>query len=190
MEDLEYLQFLTRTIPKWIQKAQLRNGEITLTVNPEDVVKICTFLRDHSAMLYKTCIELCGADYPSREKRFEVVYELLTVYLNSRIRVKTQVDEFEGVESVSEVYKSAIWSEREAWDMYGIYFHNHPDLRRILTDYGFEGHPLRKDYPLSGYTEVRYDDSEKRVIYEPVELAQEFRSFDFVSPWDPIPQKT
>ena len=129
-------------------------------------------------------IDLCGVDFPSRKDRFEVVYNLLSVKYNTRIRIKTCVDDITPVSSVTDVYSTAGWFERETWDMYGIFFSNHPDLRRLLTDYGFEGHPLRKDFPLSGYTEVRYDDSKKRVISEPIELAQEFRYFDFSSPWD------
>ena len=185
-----FIYFLARSIPQWLKKIEARQGELVLVVWPEAVPKVLTFLRDHTPTQYKQLIELCGADYPSRSKRFEVVYELMSLAWNARIRVKTEVDEFEGVDSVSSLYKSALWSERETWDLYGIFFHNHPDLRRILTDYGFEGHPLRKDYPLSGYTEVRYDDSQKRVVYEPLQLTQEFRSFDLMSPWDPIPQKT
>nr|YP_009647123.1 NADH dehydrogenase subunit 9 [Chloropicon maureeniae]QBX98814.1 NADH dehydrogenase subunit 9 [Chloropicon maureeniae] len=185
----QFVQCLARNVPQWLTRIESQNGEIIVTVKPEFVVPMLIFLRDHSATQFKQLIELCGVDYPTREKRFEVVYELMSITWNSRARVKVCVDEYEGVSSVTDVYQSALWSERETWDLYGIYFHDHPDLRRILTDYGFTGHPLRKDFPLSGYTEVRYDDTEKRVIYEPVELTQEYRSFDFANPWDPIPQK-
>jgi NADH/F420H2 dehydrogenase subunit C len=128
--------------------------------------------------------DLCAVDYPEREARFEIVYNMISVRYNSRIRVKTSVNEVTPVDSVAEVFKAANWWEREVWDLFGVFFSNHPDLRRILTDYGFEGHPLRKDFPLSGYVEVRYDETAKRVVCEPVELTQEFRSFDFASPWD------
>jgi NADH-quinone oxidoreductase subunit C len=131
-------------------------------------------------------MDVCGADYPEREGRFEIVYNLLSLTHNQRIRVKLQTDARSPVPTVTGVFNSANWWERETWDMYGVYFRDHPDLRRILTDYGFEGHPLRKDFPLTGYVEVRYDDLEKRVVYEPVKLTQDFRSFDFLSPWEGI----
>jgi NADH-quinone oxidoreductase subunit C len=129
-------------------------------------------------------VDVCGVDYPDRPERFDVVYNLLSLKLNQRIRVKVTTDEDSAVPSVTAVYSAAGWFEREAWDLFGIYFADHPDLRRLLTDYGFEGHPLRKDFPLTGYVEVRYDEDQKRVVYEPVRLKQEFRSFDFVSPWE------
>jgi len=129
-------------------------------------------------------IDICGVDYPEKEARFEVVYNLLSIKYNSRIRVKVVVDELTPIDSVTSIYNSAGWYEREVWDLYGVFFSNHPDLRRILTDYGFDGHPLRRDFPLTGHTEVRYDEAEKRIVTEPVELAQEFRVFDFASPWD------
>jgi NADH-quinone oxidoreductase subunit C len=136
------------------------------------------------ARVVKQLVDLCGVDFPEREERFEVVYNLLSIKHNQRLRVKVSVGEDDAVESVAEVFSSAIWFEREAFDLYGIYFANHPDLRRILTDYGFEGHPLRKDFPLTGYVEVRYDSDQRRVVYEPVKLTQEFRTFDFTSPWE------
>jgi NADH-quinone oxidoreductase subunit C len=129
-------------------------------------------------------VDICGADYPDREKRFDVVYNLLSLRHNTRIRLKVETDEDTPVPSCTGVYSAAGWFEREAWDLYGIYFSDHPDLRRILTDYGFEGHPLRKDFPLTGYVELRYDPDQRRVVYEPVKLKQEFRSFDFLSPWE------
>ena len=181
-----FLQHLTLTVPGLIKEIRMEKNEGAIIVEPENVTKILTFLRDHTSCQYKLLVELCGADYPSRETRFEVVYELLSVSSNTRLRVKTPVDEFKGVSSVTSLYKNAIWSERETWDLYGIFFKDHPDLRRILTDYGFEGYPLRKDFPLSGFTEVRYDESSKRVIYEPLEMPQEFRSFDLQTPWNPL----
>ena len=143
-----------------------------------------TFLRDDAGCQFISIIDVCGADYPSRVKRFDVVYHLLSPKQNLRIRIKVQADEETLVPSLTGVYPGADWFERETYDLYGVLFSGHPDLRRILTDYGFEGHPLRKDFPLTGFVEVRYDDEAKRVIYEPVELKQEFRNFDFLSPWE------
>ena len=145
---------------------------------------VSTFLRDDPKCLFKMLSELCGVDYPDRPERFEIVYNLSSLKLNQRVRVKVATDEETPVPSVTGIWPAANWFEREAWDLYGIYFSDHPDLRRLLTDYGFEGHPLRKDFPLTGFIEVRYDDEQKRVVYEPVKLKQEFRSFDFVSPWE------
>jgi NADH/F420H2 dehydrogenase subunit C len=159
-------------------------GELTLNVPSSHIVPILRFLRDHTNCQFKTLIDICAVDYPEREARFEVVYNLLSIRYNTRIRVKTSVNEITPIESCASVFKAGNWYEREAWDLYGVFFSNHPDLRRILTDYGFEGHPLRKDFPLSGYVEVRYDEIKKRVICEPTELAQEFRNFDFSSPWN------
>ena len=181
-----FLHNLMLTVPGLVQEIHVQKNEGTIIVEPENVKEILTFLRDHTSCQYKLLIELCGADYPSKERRFEVVYELLSVSSNARIRVKTRVDEYKGVSSVTSIFSNAGWAEREAWDLYGIFFQDHPDLRRILTDYGFEGYPLRKDFPLSGFTEVRYDESNKRVIYEPLEMPQEFRSFDLQSPWNPL----
>ncbi|MEX1083310.1 MAG: NADH-quinone oxidoreductase subunit C, partial [Xanthobacteraceae bacterium] len=159
-------------------------GELTLFVELGDIVDVLSFLRDDVQCQFISFVDLCGVDYPAREKRFEVVYHLLSPRQNQRIRVKLTTDEDTPVPSVTGVYPGANWFEREAYDLYGILFTGHPDLRRILTDYGFEGHPLRKDFPLTGYFEVRYDDELKRVVYEPVELKQEFRNFDFLSPWE------
>ncbi|MGH6929341.1 MAG: NADH-quinone oxidoreductase subunit C, partial [Dongiaceae bacterium] len=145
---------------------------------------VMTFLRDDQRCLFKMLVDICGVDYPEREQRFEVVYNLLSLKHNLRLRVKAPAAEDQPVPSVTGIYSVAGWFEREAWDLYGIYFSGHPDLRRILTDYGFEGHPLRKDFPLTGFVEVRYDIEQKRVIYEPVKLRQEFRTFDFQSPWE------
>ena len=160
---------------------------ILFTVYPQYIIPFCRFCKDHMNTQYKMLVDLTAIDYPSREARFVVVYNLCSHAYNCRLRVNTNVDELTPLESCTQVFSSASWWEREAWDMFGIFFSNHPDLRRILTDYGFTGHPLRKDFPLSGYVEVRYDDSEKRVISEPVQLSQEFRSFDFSSPWEQMP---
>ncbi len=162
----------------------VRFGELTLEVEAENIVDVLTFLRDDVQCRFVSIIDICGADYPMREKRFDVVYHLLSPYQNQRIRLRVQTDEDTPVPSVTSVYPGADWFEREAYDLYGILFTGHPELRRILTDYGFEGHPLRKDFPLTGFVEVRYDDEVKRVVYEPVELKQEFRNFDFLSPWE------
>ena len=159
-------------------------GELTVEVRPADIVKASKFLRDDANCLFKMLIDIAGVDYPERTKRFEVVYHFLSLTKNQRVRVKAELGEEEAIPSIVSLHPSAAWFEREAYDMFGIYFTDNPDLRRILTDYGFEGHPFRKDFPLTGYIEVRYDETQKRVIYEPVELVQEFRSFDFLSPWE------
>jgi NADH-quinone oxidoreductase subunit C len=169
-----------------IQERTITRGELTLIVAPEDIVRVLTGLRDDSHCLFEVLIDICGVDYPEREKRFDVVYHLLSPRRNQRIRVKCETDEDSAVPSAVEVFPAANWFEREAYDLFGILFSGHPDLRRILTDYGFQGHPLRKDFPLTGYVEVRYDDAQKRVVYEPVKLTQEFRSFDFESPWEGV----
>lgn len=159
-------------------------GELTIQVPAERIVKVLTFLRDDGNCQFTELVDLTGLDWPERAKRFDVVYHLLSMKLNQRIRIKAQTDEETPVPSAVGVYSAANWFERETWDMYGVMFSGHPDLRRILSDYGFEGHPLRKDFPLTGYVEVRYDESQKRVVYEPVQLTQEFRRFDFMSPWE------
>ncbi|MGI9490894.1 MAG: NADH-quinone oxidoreductase subunit C [Geminicoccaceae bacterium] len=159
-------------------------GELTLSTQASSIIKVMTFLRDHTNCLFTMLVDVCGVDYPERQQRFDVVYHLLSVRHNHRVRVKVMTDEATPVPSVVSVFRSALWFEREAWDLYGIYFSDHPDLRRILTDYGFDGHPLRKDFPQTGYVEVRYDDEQKRVVYEPVALRQDWRSFDFLSPWE------
>ncbi|WP_375462874.1 NADH-quinone oxidoreductase subunit C [uncultured Methylobacterium sp.] len=158
--------------------------ELTLVVQASDIVYATTFLRDDPACSFRCFLDICGADYPNRAQRFDVVYHLLSMRHNARIRVKVRTDETTPVPSVIEVFPGANWYEREAYDLYGILFSGHPDLRRLLTDYGFEGHPLRKDFPLTGFVEVRYDTDEARVVYEPVKLTQEFRNFDFLSPWE------
>ena len=159
-------------------------GELTLHVDAANIVSVLTFLRNDVQCQFISIIDICGADYLSREKRFDVVYHLLSPRQNLRVRVKLETDEDTPVPSVTGVFPGADWFERETYDLYGVLFTGHPDLRRILTDYGFEGHPLRKDFPLTGFVEVRYDDEAKRVVYEPVELKQEFRNFDFLSPWE------
>jgi len=172
------------SLPGVVLKCEDLNGELTLTAAGAQIVRLMTFLRDDPRCAFKLLMDVCGADYPDRERRFDVVYHLLSVKHNQRVRVKVETDEHTPVPSVTSVFSSAGWFERETWDMYGVFFADHPDLRRILTDYGFEGHPLRKDFPLTGYVEVRYDDEQKRVVYEPVKLVQEFRTFDFLSPWE------
>ena len=177
-------EYLLASLPNDAERYQISHGELTLWVARHSVPRVMTFLRDDSNCLFKMLIDVCGVDYPDREERFEVVYHLLSLKHNQRLRVKTTAGEDTPVPSIAGLYNSAGWFEREAWDLYGIYFADHPDLRRLLTDYGFEGHPLRKDFPLTGYVEVRYDNEQKRVVYEPVKLTQEFRSFDFESPWE------
>jgi NADH-quinone oxidoreductase subunit C len=164
--------------------SRMSYGELTIDVARDKIVEVLTYLRDDPKCLFEVLIDICGVDWPAREKRFDVVYHLLSPRLNQRIRIKLQTDETMPVPSTVGVYSASDWFEREAYDMYGILFSGHPDLRRLLTDYGFQGYPLRKDFPLTGYVEVRFDDEQKRVVYEPVELTQEFRSFDFESPWE------
>jgi NADH-quinone oxidoreductase subunit C len=159
-------------------------GELTITVARDRIVEVLTFLRDDPKCRFEVLLDICGVDWPARAERFEVVYHLLSPRLNQRIRIKLSTDDATPVPSAVAVFPTANWLEREAYDMYGILFSGHPDLRRILTDYGFRGFPLRKDFPLTGYVEVRYDDEAKRVVYEPVRLTQEFRQFDFESPWE------
>lgn len=182
--DRKFVTFLEETLMNHVQKITQFRDEIIIEVNVSDLKKTILFLKDHENCLFKLLVDLFAVDYPTKENRFELIYCLLSTKYNSRIKIKTFVDEFTPVESIVDIYQSANWLEREVWDMNGIYIERHPDLRRILTDYGFEGYPLRKDFPLSGYTEVRYDDSQKRVISEPIELTQEFRVFNFNSPWE------
>ena len=173
---------LTSALGASILSATQVTGELTVVVRRDDILAVLQHLRDIES--FSTFIDVCGADYPERAERFEVVYHLLSMSKNVRIRVKVSTDEDTPVASAFGLWPAADWFEREAFDMYGILFSGHPDLRRILTDYGFHGHPLRKDFPLTGYTEVRYDEAQKRVIYEPVKLVQEYRNFDFLSPWE------
>jgi NADH-quinone oxidoreductase subunit C len=162
--------------------------ELVVHVRVAAVLRVLRFLKEDSGCQFQILVDLTAVDYPNRPKRFEIVYNLLSLTQNLRVRVKTITDEDGPVPSAVPIYSTAGWLEREVWDLYGVYFAEHPDLRRILTDYGFDGHPLRKDFPLTGYVEVRYDEEQKRVIYEPVALAQEFRSFDFLSPWEGVPR--
>jgi len=182
MQDLK--DHIETYLPESVNEITIDNGEMTLHAKRADIVSVLAFLRDDPICKFQQLIDLCGVDYPARERRFEVVYHMLSLTHNARIRIKVTTDEDIPVHSVVELFPNSEWYEREAFDMYGIAFDQHPDLRRILTDYGFEGHPLRKDFPLTGFVEVRYDEERKGVIYEPVNLPQEYRSFDFMSPWE------
>jgi len=185
---LEFGQFVSESMPKFVQQVQVSHGnELEVLIAPQGVMPVLTFLRDHTNAQFKLLMDITAVDWPDRPYRFEVVYNMLSLQFNQRIRVKTYTDELTPIDSVTSLFDSADWAEREVWDMYGVFFANHPDLRRILTDYGFEGHPFRKDFPLAGYYEVRYCNEVKRVIQEPVEFAQEFRKFDFQSPWEQFP---
>jgi len=180
------VETLCREVPQWITRAEYCRGEYTLSVAPHNVVPLFTYLRDHITTQYRVLVDVTAVDYPQRAHRFRVVYHLLSVEYTARLRITTDVHETQHLCSVTPLYSSAGWWEREVWDMFGIFFQGHPDLRRILTDYGFQGHPLRKDFPLTGYQEYRYCDGEKRVIAEPLELTQEFRYFEYGSPWERI----
>jgi NADH-quinone oxidoreductase subunit C len=171
-------------LPGAVTGHAVTHGELTLTANAADIVKIATFLRDDERCRFVCIIDVTAVDWPSREKRFDVVYHFLSPTKNARVRVKVETDEATPVPSLIDVFPGANWMERETYDLYGVLFSGHPDMRRILTDYGFQGHPLRKDFPLTGFVEVRWDDEQKRVVYDPVKLAQEFRNFDFLSPWE------
>ncbi len=184
-EELRKLgEHISSSLPETVTEIVVAHGELTVLAKAADTVKLISFLMNDPKCLFYSFIDLCGADYLEREKRFDVVYHLLSPRLNQRIRVKVQTDETTPVPSIVSLMPGADWFERETYDMYGILFSGHPDLRRILTDYGFEGHPLRKDFPMTGYVEVRYDETQKRVVYEPVKLQQEYRNFDFLSPWE------
>ncbi|RIJ15736.1 NADH-quinone oxidoreductase subunit C [Henriciella mobilis] len=167
-----------------VKRYEVKHGELTVYAERDGIVKLAKFLKDDNQCVFETLIDICGVDWPERSQRFDVVYHFLSMRLNQRIRIKIKTDEATPVPSLVDLHPSANWFEREAFDMYGIRFAGHPDMRRILTDYGFEGYPLRKDFPLTGFTQVRYDDLEKRVVNEPVELVQEYRNFDFLSPWE------
>ena len=177
-------EYISSTISVNVDDVAFAKDELTLTVPVASLIKVLSFLRDDANCQFKQLMDVCGIDYPAQEKRFGVVYNLLSLTLNLRVRVKVWTDEDTPVPTATGLFSSANWFEREVWDLYGVYFSEHPDLRRILTDYGFEGHPLRKDFPLTGYVELRYDEEQKRVVYEPVKLTQDFRSFDFLSPWE------
>ena len=184
-EALEELGgYIVEALPRETRGFSVTHGELSLDAEAEHILAVLRFLRDDSRCAFICLIDICGADYPGREERFDVVYHLLSPTQNQRIRVKVQASEDTAVPSAVDVFPGANWFERETYDLYGVFFDGHPDLRRLLTDYGFDGHTLRKDFPLTGFVEVRYDDEEKRVVYEPVKLNQEFRNFDFLSPWE------
>jgi len=187
----EFGDYIHGMVSDRVAAHHVKNGELVLFTDVNHIVPLLAFLRDDENCLFSQLVDVTAVDYPNRPARFEVVYNLLSLKKNLRIRVKLPVEEGVGVPSSVEVYPAANWFEREVWDMYGIFFMYHPDLRRILTDYGFEGHPQRKDFPLTGYVELRYDEDSKRVVYEPVKLNQAYRSFDFLSPWEgaeyPVP---
>ena len=188
METLAELgQRIAAALPGAVTGTHVTLDELTLETIAGEIVRVLTYLRDDPKCAFRTLVDICGVDWPEREKRFDVVYHLLSLTKNRRIRVKLQVEEDVSVPSAVDVYPAANWFERETFDMYGVPFAEHPDLRRILTDYGFSGYPLRKDFPLTGYVELRYDDELKRVVYQPVQLVQEFRDFDFMSPWEGAP---
>ena len=180
----DQMAYLQERLEGRLDDASIQFGELTLAVPRAEIVEVIRLLRDDSQTVFSCLIDLCGVDYPERRDRFDVVYHLLSPRENARIRVKLTVGEDDTVPSITSLFPAAEWYEREAYDMYGIVFSGHPDLRRLLTDYGFEGHPLRKDFPLTGFSEVRWDDEQKRVVYESVALRQEFRNFDFLSPWE------
>ena len=184
-ETLDKLgETIAGALPGSVVSHRVEHGELTVGAVAGDIVKVATFLRDDERCQFWSLIDVTAVDWPSREKRFDVVYHLLSPKQNLRIRIKAEVNETTSVPSIIGVFPAANWFERETYDLYGIVFTGHPDMRRLLTDYGFEGHPLRKDFPLTGFVEVRYDDEQKRVVYEPVQLTQEFRNFDFLSPWE------
>tara|TARA_R110002020_G_scaffold26365_1_gene85199 strand:+ start:1286 stop:1903 length:618 start_codon:yes stop_codon:yes gene_type:complete len=177
-------QHIAGSLGAAVMLQEVAYGELTLTVKRDSIVDVATFLRDDAKCRCVCFVDVCGADYPERDERFEVVYHFMSPFLNHRVRVKLSADDVTPVPSITEVFRGADWFERETYDLYGVLFSGHPDLRRILTDYGFDGHPLRKDFPVTGFVQVRYDEERKRVVYEPVQLMQEFRTFDYLSPWE------
>lgn len=177
-------EHVATSLSDYVFAAEVARDELTVDARADQVVRVLKFLKDDPRCRFEQLTDLCGVDYPERDPRFDVVYHLLSLSHNCRLRLKVGVNEDQPVPSATEIYPSAGWWERETWDLYGIYFAGNPDLRRLLTDYGFDGHPLRKDFPLTGYVELRYDSEQKRVVYEPVKLTQEFRRFDFLSPWE------
>lgn len=189
IDSYNLLQYLLKTIPKYLNNKinlNLQNNTITIYSSIDNFSNLMLFLKNHQPLKFRTLTSITAVDYPEKDKRFEVNYFLLSYKLNTRIIIKLMTDDLTPVPSISSIYKSANWYEREIWDLFGVVFSNHSDLRRILTDYGFDGFPFRKDFPQNGFLEVRYDDEKKHVLYEPVELSQEFRSFDFISPWSKI----
>ncbi|CAH1780027.1 unnamed protein product [Owenia fusiformis] len=184
----DFGEYVAECLPKFVQSVEVTKGdELQVMISPEGVVPVISFLKDHHNGQFLNIVDIAGVDVPTRPYRFEIVYLLLSLRYNARITVKTYTDELTPLESICSIFHGANWYEREIWDMYGVFFANHPDLRRILTDYGFEGHPFRKDFPLSGYVECRYDDEVKRVVLEPLELSQEFRKFESQTPWETFP---
>lgn len=182
MKENSFVESLVGMVPRFIDHLEITNGELIILANYKYIVQLLFFLKYHTLTQYKVLIDLCGVDYPTKTSRFEVVYNLLSISYNSRIRIKVPISQKSSIPSVTQIYSSANWAEREAFDLFGIFFTNHPDLRRLLTDYGFKGHPLRKDFPLSGYFEIRYDDEKKRIVSEPIEISQEFRKLNLASP--------
>ena len=183
----KYGQYVMSCLPKYIQQFTVWKDELSVYVAPSGLIPVVTFLKNHTAAEFTQISDITAVDYPTREKRFEVVYNLLSVRYNSRIRIKTYADEATPVPSLTSLYDGALWYEREVYDMFGVFFAGHPDLRRMLTDYGFDGHPLRKDFPLTGYTELRYDEEKKRIVVEPLELTQAFRNFEGgTTAWEPV----
>jgi NADH-quinone oxidoreductase subunit C len=181
---IDLAEHVTENVDGAVTSHEMIKGELVLHAEADQICKVLQFLRDDIECQFKMLVSISGVDYPDRSERFEIVYNLLSLTQNDRMRVKVRAAENQLVPTVTKVFSSAGWFEREIWDMYGIYFDGHTDLRRILTDYGFEGHPLRKDFPLTGYVELRYDQEQRRVVYEPVQLAQDFRTFDYLSPWE------
>ncbi|XP_043273956.1 NADH dehydrogenase [ubiquinone] iron-sulfur protein 3, mitochondrial [Venturia canescens] len=184
----DFGRYVSECLPKYVQKVQIAAGdELEILVSPDGIIPTLSFLKDHHNAQFASLADITAVDVPSRPYRFELIYCLLSLRFNTRVRVKSYTDELTPIDSATCIFKAANWYEREVWDMFGIFFSDHPDLRRILTDYGFEGHPLRKDFPLTGYIEVRYDDEMKRVVAEPLELTQEFRRFELSAPWEQFP---
>jgi len=180
----DFGDYVAAALPRHVLSTEVVNDELVVHAGREGLLRVLTYLRDDQNSQFKQLMDVTAVDHPDREQRFDIVYNLLSPRQNQRIRVKLATDESTPVPTATGVFSSANWYEREVWDLFGVVFSEHPDLRRILTDYGFEGHPLRKDFPLTGYVEVRYDEDQKRVVYEPVKLQQEFRTFDFMSPWE------
>ena len=183
-EDFSFERSVSNFLANLAERIQSINGQLVYRCELDKLFETLVMLKNTETLNFSQLTDLTAVDYPDRLKRFELVYQLLSMENNKRVRIICSIDDGQIVPSVTSIYKSAEWPEREVWDMYGLFFSDHPDLRRLLTDYGFEGHPLRKDFPLTGYVEVRYDDIEKRVAYQPVQLTQEYRDFDFLSPWE------
>ena len=182
----DYIDLLSVSMKNFDCKIFISNSEICIIASKNDFIKIVHFIKDHPTTNFSLLVDMCAVDHPDQKERFEIIYNFLSISQNLRLRLKLRIHDNESVESISNIYPCSNWYEREIWDLFGISFINHPDLRRILTDYGFEGHPLRKDFPLTGFVQVRYDDEKKQVINEPVKLDQEYRSFENLSPWEGI----